>query len=68
MELPSGASISLEDVKRISDGLAAIAGDSHAPRSLSVTVTLHVHKEYPKQIGGKIVNSAEEEAATSEAK
>lgn len=68
MELPNGASISGGDMQRINDGLTALAGDSHAPRSISVSVTLHVFNEYPKHVGDKVVNSAEEEAALSEVK
>lgn len=34
--------------KRISDALAELAKDPHAPRTLTVTVNLHVHNEYPK--------------------
>lgn len=34
--------------KRISDALAELTKDPHAPRSLTVQVNLHVHNEYPK--------------------
>ena len=45
-----GTSISAEDVKRIQDAIAELAKDPHAPRSLSVTVRLHIHNEYPKHV------------------
>lgn len=66
-ELPKGASISREDLQRINDGLAALATDPHAPRSLSVNVNIHVYNEYPKCIGDAMVNSAEEEKALIDA-
>ena len=36
--------------KRISDALAALAKDPHAPRQLTVTLNLHIHNEYPKHV------------------
>lgn len=48
MELPKGASVSAEELKKVSDGLAALEKDPHAPRETSINVTLHVHNEYPK--------------------
>jgi len=65
MKLPNEADISLAygEEKRIEDAVAALQKDPHAPRSLTVTINLHVHQEYPKHVGDKIVNSAEEEDA-----
>lgn len=65
MKLANDATVSLAlaDEKRIEDAIEALRKDAHAPRTLLVTVTLHVHNEYPKVVGGKIVNSEEEEQA-----
>ena len=66
-----GASLSLVEQKRITDALAELAKDPHAPREISVKLTLHIHNEYPKHVyktTGKVtdllvVNNEEEEDA-----
>jgi hypothetical protein len=73
--LPEGVDISLAEQKRIEDGLKALAKDPHAPRQLSIEVTLHVHNEFPKLLykgeGKKletrsVANESEEDAAAAE--
>lgn len=63
--LPEGASVAASELKKISDGIAAIEKDAHSPREVSIRVTLHVHNEYPKHLyKGKesvIVNNEEQE-------
>lgn len=64
-------SMSLEEEKKIGDALEALAKDPHAPRELSVRLTIHIHNEYPKHITvgvdkdgvaiTKIVGTADEE-------
>lgn len=49
--------------EKIDAALEALAKDPHAPREISVRVAIHIHNEYPKFVGEKIVNSAEEEEA-----
>ena len=69
MKAIPGASISLDEQKRITDALAELEKDPHAPREISVKLTLHVHNEYPKHVyktTGKVtellvVNNEEEE-------
>ena len=63
MSLPEGATLGYGEAKRIDDAIAALKEDVHAPRSITVSINLHVHREYPKHIAGKLVNSAEEEKA-----
>lgn len=71
-------SMSLEDQKKIEDGLEALRIDPHAPRKVTVDFILHVHNEFPKHVTvgkdkdgnaiTKIANSeAEEEAFVAEA-
>jgi hypothetical protein len=66
LTLPDGAAIAESEQKKIADALEALSKDSHAPRQLSVSVTLHLHNEYPKHLyRGKdlvVVNDADEEA------
>ena len=50
MELISGASVSDLELKRVSDALEALRKDNHAPREMTVAVTLHVHNEFPKLV------------------
>jgi hypothetical protein len=45
-----GASISLGEEKRIKDAIDVLAKDPHAPREISVKLTLHVYNEYPKHV------------------
>jgi hypothetical protein len=68
------ATVSIADteVAKIKDAFAALAKDPHAPRALTVELTLHIHHEYPKHvIVGKdkegqpvivVVRDADEEA------
>lgn len=49
--------------ERIDSALKALESDSHAPTELSVKVRIHIHREYPKVVGDKLVNSKKEEAA-----
>jgi hypothetical protein len=42
--------LSAEEEKRIADALDALAKDPHAPREISVKLTLHIHHEYPKHV------------------
>jgi ribosome-associated translation inhibitor RaiA len=44
--------VNLSDTEkqRIADALEALTKDPHAPRELTVTVTLHVHNEFPKTL------------------
>jgi hypothetical protein len=50
MNLPEGAIVAEVEEKRIADALAALKKDHRAPHEVSVRVTLHVHREYPKHI------------------
>jgi hypothetical protein len=62
-----GQSVNLgaDEEKRIQDALYALATDPHAPREISVKLTLHIHHEYPKHVqrdgATVVVNSAYEE-------
>lgn len=68
-----GASVSPLEEKKVKEALAALAKDPHAPRELTVRVTLNVHNEYPKHVTVgldenkkpivEVVNSEEEEKA-----
>ena len=66
-----GQSVNLgaDEEKRIQDALYALATDPHAPREISVKLTLHIHHEYPKhvQVGGEtvVVNNSDEEKEAS---
>lgn len=53
---------------RIDAALEALKTDPHAPNELAVRIRVHVHQEYPKVIGDKVVNSAEEEQADKAAR
>ena len=65
--------LSADEEKKIQDALDALAKDPHAPREVSVKLTLHIHHEYPKHVTvgkdkdgnpvTKVVNSPEEEKA-----
>jgi hypothetical protein len=65
--------LSAEEENRIAVALEALAKDPHAPREISVKLTIHIHNEYPKHVtvgknedGSpivKVANSAEEEKA-----
>ncbi len=48
---------------RIDAALDLLENDNHAPREISVRYVLHVHHEYPKAVGDKIANNADEEKA-----
>ena len=67
--LPEGAVISPADIKRIESAYDTLVKTNNASDSLTVTVLLHVHHEYPKHLGvdkddkAVIVNSAAEETA-----
>lgn len=50
MELPEGASVSIEEIKKVSDALAELEKDPHAPRELDIHVTIHIRNEYPKML------------------
>lgn len=64
-------SLAAADEQRIKDALAALRKDPHAAREISVTLSLHIHNEYPKCVtvgedkdGNaivKVVNSQAEE-------
>lgn len=58
-----GATIEAGGEKKIRTALAVLAKDPHAPREISLKFTLHVHHEYPKHVGGKIVHNQTEERA-----
>jgi len=47
--------------KAIDDAVEAIANDPHASRSISIPVNVHLHNEYPKMVGDKVVQNADEE-------
>jgi hypothetical protein len=62
MDTPNGRVDLLPGEKeRIDAALLELKKDPHAPNELSVKVSLHVHNEYPKAIGDKVVNSEAEE-------
>jgi hypothetical protein len=66
-----GVSPANGEEKRVTDALAALAKDPHAPREISVKLTLHVHNEYPKLLyKGKhtrvVADATEEKAAAVE--
>lgn len=72
MSLPAGATFFPGEQKRIAEAIEALAKDHHAPREITVRLTLHVHHEYPKHVPAKdvkgnaitkIANNAEEEKA-----
>lgn len=70
-----GVSAANGEEKRVQDALDALALDPHAPREISVRLTLHIHNEYPKHVTvgtdkdgnpvTQIVNSEAEEKALS---
>ena len=67
------AAVTLADgeQKRIEDAVDALAKDPHAPREMTLKVTLHIHNEYPKHLyKGKLSlvaqNEAEEEKAVAD--
>jgi hypothetical protein len=47
--------------EKIDAALDALEQDPHAPNQLSVRVSLHVHREYPKHVDGRLVRSRAEE-------
>lgn len=49
--------------ERIDAALDELDKDPHAPREITVKYVLHIHHEYPKAVGDKTANNAEEEAA-----
>jgi len=66
-----GVTLGAGEDKRIQDALEALAKDPHAPRELTVRITLHIHNEYPKHLhkAGKFIianNEAEEAAAKAD--
>lgn len=71
MELFEGATLANGEADRIKQGLKELAKDPHAPRSINVSVNLHIHNEFPKTLYlGKgstkpavVLNQAEEEKA-----
>ena len=68
LTLPEGASVSLEEQKKVSDALAALEKDPHAPREVTLRVTLHIHNEYPRIVyRGKETRSVQDEAALAKA-
>jgi hypothetical protein len=70
-----GATPVAGEEERVKAAVAELEKDPHAPREISVRLTLTVHHEYPKHVKvgedkegnpiTKIVNSAEEEAEVS---
>jgi hypothetical protein len=50
MKLPEGASVNAGEIERVEKGIEALKKDPHAPRFLTIGVTLHVYNEYPKHI------------------
>lgn len=58
-----------DEQKRISGALELLAKDPHAPREISVRLTLHIHNEYPKHMykdhASRQVANEEEEAAAA---
>lgn len=64
-------SLGADEEKKISDALEALSKDPHAPREISVKLTLHIHNEFPKIVyRGKesrsVANEAELEAAAKD--
>jgi hypothetical protein len=61
--------------ERVKAAIAELEKDPHAAHDITVRLTLHIHREYPKHVKvgedkegnpiTKIVNSAEEEAEVS---
>jgi|HubBroStandDraft_5_1064220.scaffolds.fasta_scaffold27464_3 hypothetical protein len=66
--LPEGVSVSAEELAKIDAGLEALKKDAHAPREAQITITLHVHNEYPKTLyKGKETKSVKNETEETEA-
>ncbi len=71
--LSENVRIEAGEEERIEAAVAALKADPHAPRKITVTLIISVHREYPKHVVvGKdvegndviaVVGSAEEEAA-----
>jgi hypothetical protein len=68
MSLPAGANFAAGEEERIKKALEELGKDNHAPRELTIKVTLHVHHDYPKVLykgagtaKAKHVNSIDEE-------
>lgn len=66
-----GVSTSAAEEAKVAAALEALKKDPHAPRTVSVSLTLHVYNEYPKHVTTgvdkddqpivKVVNSKDEE-------
>jgi hypothetical protein len=50
MPLPNGAVFAPGETDRIKRAVDALEKDPHAPRTMSVEVILHLHREYPKHV------------------
>ncbi len=64
-----GAQISAAEVERVEKAIEQLKEDKGATREMTVTVTLHLHHEYPKVVykgkEHKAVANADEEAAAA---
>lgn len=68
IEVCEGATIGTEEIERVAAAMAELAKDPHAPREISVKVTLHIHNEYPKMLyRGKETKSVANEKAEAAA-
>jgi hypothetical protein len=67
LALPKGAQVTPDQLVKVSDGLAALENDPHAPRKVSIDVTLHVHNEYPKLVYKETKHGVKTETAKDEA-
>lgn len=63
--------VSEEEMQKVDAAIEELKKDPHAPRNVSVTLTVHVHNEYPKTLyKGKevqMVADADAEEAAAEA-
>jgi hypothetical protein len=69
IEICDGATISAAEVERVEEAMAQLEEDKGAAHSMTVTVSLRIHHEYPKTLyRGKdstVVVSAAEEAGAA---
>lgn len=70
MSLSAGANFAAGEEERIKKALQELEKDTHAPRELTIKVTLHVHHDYPKLVykgagssKAKSVTNPDDEAA-----
>ncbi|MGH9505237.1 MAG: hypothetical protein ACRD20_20480 [Terriglobales bacterium] len=62
IRFPEGVDISEQEAQRVEAALTALDKDPHAPREISIKLTLHVHNEFPKHV--KVGEDADGNAIT----